>query len=122
LLLGAAFITLTWTRDLTVAIPMWLTVTTLSRDVLLVISVLVVNLVVDRRIFFPSFLGKMSTVSQVVTVGLVLLLNALEHTVTWMTYVFHFTLLMTVASALHYVYLASTKNAGKGLVSESLPQ
>ena len=57
-------------------LPVWLTVVTLSRDAIIMVSVAVVNLTLGRRVFYPSLLGKLSTASQLVTVGVVLLLNA----------------------------------------------
>ena len=56
---------------------MWLTVVVLSRDVIIVVSVVVVNLALERRMFYPSLLGKLSTGAQIVTAGLVLLMNTL---------------------------------------------
>ena len=111
-LLTACFIALTWGHDLPVNLPVWLTVTTLSRDAIILISVAIVNLTYGRRIFYPSLLGKLTTASQIVTVGVVLLLNALDRATPAMEYVFRLTLVLTVASALHYVYLASTGRTG----------
>src|SRR5688572_5497493 len=75
-LLTSAFVVLTWSSQLKVPIPVWLTVITLSRDAIILASVAIVNLTVGRRVFYPSLLGKLSTASQLITVGLVLLLNA----------------------------------------------
>lgn len=111
-LLTACFIALTWGHDLPVSLPVWLTVTTLSRDAIILMSVAIVNLTYGRRIFYPSLLGKLTTASQIVTVGVVLLLNALDRPTPAMEYVFRLTLVLTVASALHYVYLASTGRTG----------
>jgi cardiolipin synthase len=111
-LLTACFIALTWGHDLPVALPLWLTVTTLSRDAIIIISVAVVNLAYGRRIFYPSLLGKLTTAAQIFTVGVVLLANALEQPHPVMGHLFRLTLVLTVASALHYVYLASTGRTG----------
>jgi cardiolipin synthase len=109
ILLTSSFVALTWSSGLRTALPAWLTVVTLSRDAIIIISVVVVNLTMGRRIFYPSVLGKLSTLFQLVSVGLVLLLNALD--VTWRAavYVFQATLALTVASALHYAYLGTVK-------------
>jgi cardiolipin synthase len=107
LLLSSAFIVLTWGGGLLVRIPAWLTVTTLFRDGIIVTSVAVINLTLGRRVFFPSFLGKLTTACQIVTAGVVLLLNALTDEFPPVLHLFRFTLALTVASALHYVYLAS---------------
>jgi cardiolipin synthase len=108
LLLGSSFVALAWGPALPAPIPVWLTATVLSRDAIIVVSVVIINLTVGRRVFFPSLLGKLCTVSQLVTVGLVLLLNAQGKTHWVATHVFRVTMALTVVSALQYVYLAST--------------
>jgi phosphatidylglycerophosphate synthase len=90
----------------------WLTVVTLSRDAIIILSVAVVNLAYGRRIFYPSLLGKLTTASQLVTVAAVLLLNAGRWTFEPVRWVFSITVTLTVTSALHYVYLASTGRTG----------
>jgi cardiolipin synthase len=107
LLLSSSFIVLTWGSELESRIPLWLTVITLSRDAIIVVSVTVINLTVGRRIFFPSFLGKATTLAQIVTAGIVLLQNALATEYWEAKYLFYVTVVLTVASALHYVHLAS---------------
>src|SRR5207244_12581081 len=96
---------------LVVRIPSWLTVTTLSRDAIILLSVTVINLTLGRRVFYPSALGKLTTGSQILTAGVVLLLNALTDQFPPVIHLFRLTLALTVASAFHYVYLAS---AGRG--------
>ncbi len=114
LMLSSSFAVLTWGSGLHVAVPAWLTVTTLSRDAIILISVAIINLTLGRRVFFPSLLGKLTTLSQIVTAGSVLLLNALSDVFPAIIHLFQFTLLVTVASALHYVYLASAKRPAAG--------
>lgn len=112
-LMTSSFIVLTWADGLSVAIPMWLTVVILSRDAIIIVSVAIVNLTLGRRIFFPSMLGKLTTVSQILTVGLVLLANVAGLPAAVLGLVFTATLALTVGSALHYVYLASTRGPGR---------
>ena len=107
ILLTAAFVSLTWGDHLTTRIPVWLTVTTLSRDAILLISVAVINLTIGRRVYPPSLLGKASTAIQIVTAGVVLTLNALGHVTPAVHYLFVLALVATVASALHYTWRAS---------------
>jgi cardiolipin synthase (CMP-forming) len=111
-LLSASFVALTWGPDLVQPIPVWLTVVTLSRDAIILVSVTIVNLTLGRRVFYPSVLGKLCTGSQLLTVGVVLLLNALDAPSLPVTYLFVLTLLLTVVSAFHYVYVASVRGAG----------
>jgi cardiolipin synthase len=107
LLLAATFVSLTWGHGLVLRIPPWLTVTTLSRDAIIIVSIVVVNLALGRRVFYPSLLGKLSTASQLLTAGVVLLVNARGVDFPPAAQLFRLTLLLTIASALHYVYLAS---------------
>jgi phosphatidylglycerophosphate synthase len=87
-------------------------VTTLSRDAIIVLSVAIVNLTMGRRVFYPSVLGKLSTGSQLLTVGVVLLANALDVGVPGLWLLFAATLVLTVGSGIHYVYLGSTGRGG----------
>ena len=112
-LMTSSFIALTWAEGLAVKIPVWLTVVILSRDAIIIVSVAIVNLTLGRRVFYPSHLGKLTTVSQLLTVGLVLLVNVAGRGGELLRPVFVATLAFTVASALHYVYLASTRGPGR---------
>src|SRR5256712_11281842 len=58
-------------------IPVYLTIVTISRDVFIVIIALLVHLTSGMTSFRPTFLGKLTTVVQVVTIGTVILLNYL---------------------------------------------
>jgi cardiolipin synthase len=109
LLLASSYVVLTWAAGLTTRIPQWLTVTTLARDAIIFVSVVVVNLTLGRRVFYPSWLGKLATLLQILTAGVVLLLNALGSELPAILFLFQLTLLVTVASALHYVYLATAR-------------
>lgn len=109
ILLTSCFVALTWAPGLRSALPAWLTVVTLSRDAMIVVSVVIINLTLGRRVFYPSVLGKLSTLSQLVSVGLVLLLNALGLDFPGAVYVYQVTLALTVASAAHYAYLGSAR-------------
>ena len=109
ILLTSTFVALTWADGLRIGIPAWLTVTTLSRDAIIVLSVAIINLTVGRRVYYPSLLGKLSTVSQLLAVGLVLLVNATGLHLPGLTVLFVVTLALTVGSGVHYLYLASTK-------------
>ena len=108
-LLTSTFVALTWGPNLYATIPAWLTVTTLSRDAIILAGVAIVNLTVGRRIFYPSLLGKLSTASQLVTVGVVLLLNAFRLELPGLIWLFRLTLVLSVGSALQYLYNSSRR-------------
>jgi cardiolipin synthase len=68
LLLVTTFIILTLpTIPLTNHLPIWLTVTVISRDVVIVAVVAIVNIAVGPRTFRPSMLGKMATATFILT-------------------------------------------------------
>jgi cardiolipin synthase len=86
-------------------LPVYLTIVTISRDVFIVMIALLIHLTSGHRSFPPSGLGKATTAVQIVTVGTVLLLNALARpapilvsALGWLT------LALTLASGLHYIY------------------
>src|SRR5467141_3591740 len=50
-------------------IPFWVTITVISRDVFILVGAAAINMVSGFRAFRPSFLGKLSTVVQIVAVA-----------------------------------------------------
>jgi hypothetical protein len=78
---------------------------------MLVAAVVIVNLVVERRVFYPTWLGKISSFVQVLTVGAVLLANTLVRPLGPFELLFPVTLVLSLGSAFHYVYRASTRAA-----------
>ena len=74
LLLSSAFIV----QALIGAIPWWLTILVLSRDLIIISTVLVVMLATGIRNFSPSTFGKVNTVVQAATISTVVLYNATE--------------------------------------------
>src|SRR5580700_6142547 len=68
LLLVTTFVVLTLPNlDLTNRLPVWLTVCVISRDVVIVLTVAIVNLAVGRRTFRPSIFGKLATATYILT-------------------------------------------------------
>ena len=112
-LMTASFIALTWGAGVAIPVPAWLTVVILSRDAIILVSVVIVNMTLGRRIFYPSRLGKLATVAQLMTVGFVLLANAAGAGSALLRPLFVATLVLTVGSALHYTYVASTRGPGR---------
>ena len=107
ILMGSSYVCLTWAPGLLCSVPVWLTVVLLFRDAVIVIAVAMINLTMERRVFYPSLLGKVSTVLQIFTAGMVLLANALGDCPPPMRWLFWLTLVSTIASAIHYVIKAS---------------
>jgi len=74
LLLTASFVTLTY--KLPRVLPFWLTAIVISRDLVLILGVLLVMLTGGQVHPAPTLLGKTSTLFQMVTVGMALLVAA----------------------------------------------
>src|SRR5215210_1674576 len=76
LLLVTTFIVLTLPGiTLTNHLPLWLTVVVISRDIVIIGVVAIVNLVVGPRTFRPSMLGKMTTAAFILTSVAVMYFN-----------------------------------------------
>jgi cardiolipin synthase len=100
ILMTTAYLTLSFRG----ALPWWLTVVVLSRDVAIMATALLICLVAGYRPFHPSLLGKASTAAQVLT-----LFAAVSHrarvpyiTAEGVTFFVYIAAAMTVASAVHY--------------------
>jgi cardiolipin synthase len=86
-------------------LPIYLTVVTISRDVFIVIVALLVHLTSGLGRFSPTMLGKMTTATQLVTIGTVLLLNWLKvEAPVLVAILVWLTLALTLSSGLHYIY------------------
>ena len=85
-------------------IPVWLTVLAISRDVVIVLTVAVVNLAVERRTFQPSVLGKLTTAVYVVTGVVTLSFNALGRSSPLVGLCVYASAALTIVSGLHYVF------------------
>src|SRR4051795_4748617 len=83
-------------------LPVWLTVCIISRDVVIVLTVAVVNLAVGRRTFRPSIFGKVATATYVLTGVAALYFNYLGRTSGLVTAFVYASLVITVVSAAHY--------------------
>ena len=96
-------------------IPVRLTILTISRDVLIVLIALVLNLVSEQRRFPPTLLSKINTAVQVVTVLAVLTFNTLTlASELFLPICYWATLLTTVVSGFHYIYLTARNMTAEG--------
>jgi cardiolipin synthase len=109
LLAGSAYALLTWGSMVRCPIPMWLTVTLLFRDGMLVVAVAIVNIAMGPRAFPPSRLGKASTALLLVTASVALADNATADCWPMLRWLSVATLLLLVASTAQYVWQASEK-------------
>jgi cardiolipin synthase (CMP-forming) len=89
-------------------IPVWLTVLVLSRDVGIVVTVAIVNLAVGRRTFRPSIFGKAATATFLLTGVVALWANYIGRPLILVDLLAWASLALTVVSALHYAFNATT--------------
>lgn len=83
-------------------LPLWLTVIVLSRDIVIIATVAIVNLAVGRRTFRPSILGKLATAIYVLTGLSALYANYLGRSLMLVDAFVYASLAITLASSLHY--------------------
>jgi cardiolipin synthase len=103
LLLVTTFVVLTLPGiPLTNHLPMWLTVLVISRDVVIVGFVAVVNLAVGPRTFRPSLLGKTATAAFIVTAVIVMYFNYRRQTSVLVDVGVWTSLALTLASSVDY--------------------
>ena len=101
LLLVSAFVTLAVQR----MIPAWLTVVVISRDVLIIIGIAILEVSKVSYQIQPSIVSKCTTVAQLATIFLLLVsiqTALVEHA---LLPVYWLTTALSIISGLHYVYL-----------------
>ena len=108
LLLVTTFVVLTLPDlDLANRLPVWLTVLIISRDVVIVLTVAIVNLAIGRRTFKPSIFGKIATAIYILTAVMAMLFNYLRyHSVVVDLFVWA-SLAITLISSFHYIWHAA---------------
>ena len=88
-------------------LPIWLTVLIISRDVVIVSTVAIVNLAIGPKTFRPSFFGKIATATYMMTAVVAMFYNYLGyHSLMVDTFVYA-SLAITLISSLHYIYHAA---------------
>ena len=96
--------------------PATITVLVLGRDVAILLVAAVMYAVVGRREFGPSIFGKANTVAQVAAVAVVLLhqLTNAKWVVVFRVAALDATVGLTIASGLHYAWIASHRSSSQG--------
>lgn len=108
LLLISTFVVLTIpSLDLPNRLPIWLTVLVISRDVIIVVTVAIVNLSIGRRTFKPTLLGKLATLVYLLTAAVTMYFNWLGRPSALVDVAIYATLGVTLVSGLHYIAHAS---------------
>jgi cardiolipin synthase len=105
LLLVTAFVVLTLPQiSLTNHVPIWLTVLVISRDIVIVAVVAIVNLAVGPRTFRPSMLGKAATATFILTNVVIMYFNWLMERSPVVDVAIWLALALTLASAGDYFF------------------
>jgi cardiolipin synthase len=105
LLLVTTFVVLTLPQiPLTNHVPIWLTVLVISRDIVIVAVVAIVNLAVGPRTFRPSLLGKAATATFILANVVIMFFNWRMEQSPLVEVAIWFALAVTVASAGDYFF------------------
>lgn len=108
LLLVSTFVVLTVPGlGLANQLPVWLTVLIISRDVIIVATVAVVNFAIERFTFKPSLFGKIATLVYVITGATTLFFNYLHQRSAFVDVAVYASLIVTIGSGLHYILHAA---------------
>jgi len=107
LLLVTTFVVLALPNlNLTNRLPVWLTVCIISRDVVIILTVAIVNLAIGRRTFRPSIYGKIATATYIITAVAAMLFNYLGYHALIVDVGVWVSLAITIISSLHYIWHA----------------
>ena len=107
LLLVTTFVVLTLPGlDLANRFPIWLTICIISRDVVIVATVAIVNLAIGPRTFRPSIFGKIATATYIITAVAAMLFNYLGYHSIVVDLGVWLSLAITLVSAFHYIWHA----------------
>ena len=104
LLLVTTFVVLTLPGlGLSNRLPVWLTVLIISRDVVIVLTVMIVNLAIGPRTFQPSMYGKVATGTYILTAVFAMLFNYLGYHSLVVDLFVYASLVITLVSSFHYI-------------------
>ena len=113
LLLVTTFVVLTIPGlGLSNRLPIWLTVLIISRDVVIVVTVAIVNLAIGPRTFRPSIYGKVATATYIVTAVVAMFFNYLGYHSLFVDVCVYASLAITLISGLHYIRHAARTMEG----------
>lgn len=107
LLLTVTYLVLTLPDKGYEPIPIWLTFTTILRDVGIVVVALIIRKLTGFNDFKPSQLGKWNTVVLLATVLAFLVTNSLGSYTEYLIAFYLLSLIMTIFSGLHYIYFVN---------------
>ncbi len=86
-------------------VPTWLTITVISRDLIIVIGWLLITLIFHKTKIQPSMAGKLANASQLILLAYVLIeMNLRELNLPRPDPLIGVTALLTIVSGIHYIY------------------
>jgi cardiolipin synthase (CMP-forming) len=85
-------------------LPIWLTVCMISRDVIIVLTVIIVNLAIGRKTFQPSIFGKMATALYMLTAVTSMFFNYRRYHSHLVDVLVYASLGITIVSSLDYIW------------------
>lgn len=89
-------------------VPFWVTITVISRDIFILVGAAAINMVSGFRAFQPSFLGKVSTVVQIVAVAAVILAAQTRvGTGYYLPTIYTSVFTLALLSGIHYIFFVS---------------
>ena len=94
-------------------LPSWLAVITISRDLIIVFGALIVYILTGNVNFFPTILGKITTVVQILTILYALLGHLIQRINPYLSVFIWLCTLFTILSGFHYLYI------GMGMFNEA---
>ena len=89
-------------------VPFWVTITVISRDIFILVGAAALNMVSGFRAFRPSFLGKVSTVVQIVAVAAVILAAQTRvGTGYYLPTIYTSVFTLALLSGIHYIFFVA---------------
>jgi cardiolipin synthase (CMP-forming) len=89
-------------------VPFWVTVAVISRDVFILVGAAAINIVTGFRGFRPSWLGKVNTTVQIVSIGIIMLAASVPYGTGYYLPTLYATIFaFAVLSGAHYVFFVS---------------
>lgn len=85
-------------------IPAWLTILVLSKDLIVITGVIILYFVTSNLKVAPTFLGKLSSASQFILIGIVLLAVNIGRQLPIQPVLYFLVAGLTALSGIHYVY------------------
>ena len=99
-------------------LPIWLSTIVIGRDIILVLGFIILRSIANSEPIKPSFLGKTTTVLQMSTIIIVLLVSLVSSMqyIHSLQFLFLLTGIFTIISGIHYLFFVGLRLIGKEIV------